>query len=400
MNISFYCRQAKANSKGLTHIQLCVVLDKRIFINLPRQEKPDAFKKAMASKKSNPIKEYCESVKRRVDDIAKECMENNIPLTATVMKNYWERGGATKAYTLDDMWNALLSIKQKEFAAGNLSQDTYDRYELAKTRFFEYTGLTGNNLAREVTQEDILKLRAEADKNYVQDAAGNLLSKCKMAFKLAWESGKIPSMPFAGVKIIRGKGHNEGNVEYLTQEELDIIRNKKIEIQRLREVRDLFLFQCFTGLAYTDMASLTPGDFKKSDEGLYYVHGTRKKTGVEFIAILLKDAESIAMKYKFSLPIKSNQRLNAYLKEIATICGIEKNLHTHMARHTAAMYLLNHRNPEIPKTTIMKIMGWTNDRMIRVYADISKDTVFADIAKTESDDDRFRREMNEIMLLD
>lgn len=397
MNISFYCKQAKVNKKGLAHIQLCLNMDKRIFINLPRQEKPEVFKKAMASRKSNNIKEYCDSVKRKVDDIVKECMDRNIPLTATTMKEYWERGGATKAYTLEDMWDTLLSVKEKELLSGKLSQDTYDRYRLARDRFYEYTGFRPDNLAREVTQSDILKLRAEADNHYVQDAAGNLLSKCKMAFKLAFESGKIPSLPFAGVKIIRGKAHNESKVDYLTQEEVAILRDKVILNKRLREIRDCFLFQCYTGISFADLKLLEPSDFKKADNGFYYISKTRKKTGTEFTAVLLKDAALIALMYDFKLPVKSNTKYNNYLKELADICGIEKRLHTHIARHTAAMYLLNHR-PAISTETIKKIFGWTNDRIIRTYAKTLDTTVIEEISRVETEEDRFGREIAGIIL--
>lgn len=397
MNISFYCREAKVNKKGLAHIQICLNLDKRIFINLPRQERPADFKKAMASRKSNSIKEYCDIVKRKVDDIVKECMERNIPITAATLKDYWERGGATKAYTLEDMWAALLSVKEKELLGGRLSQDTYDRYVLARDRFYEYTGFRPDNLAREVTQEDILKLRAEADRHYVQDAAGNFLSKCKVAFKLAWESGKIPSLPFAGVKIIRGDKHNEEKIDYLTQEELDIIRNKAMPNKRLEDIKNVWLFQCYTGLSYADLKLLVPEDFKRAENGMYYISKRRKKTGTEFTTILLKDATLIALMYNFNLPVKSNQRVNAYLKELADICNIDKNFHTHMARHTAAMYLLNYR-PEISKETIKKIFGWTSDRQIRTYAKTLDTTVIEEISRVETEEDRFGREIAEIIL--
>lgn len=374
MTINFYCREAKVNKKGLAHIQLCINIDKRIFINLPIQMKPCDFDRDMCMKKNNNTKDYCDNIRRKVDDIVREMELNNIPLTSDNLKEIWENGGLHKIYTLGDMWNDWLAVKGQD----SIKMETYVRYEWARDKFYEHTHFKKTDPAKSVTQKDILILKSAVYKEYCEDAAGNYMSRIKGAFKLAFESGKIPATPFSGVKIARGTAHNTGaNIKYLTLEQLDTIRDKKFASDRLRKVADCFLFACFTGLSFIDLKELTPDDFQTAANGLIYIKKNRRKTGVEFTAVLMNDAIDIAKKYNFQLPVLSNQKYNEYLKEIATLCNIPINLTTHIARHTAATYLINKK---VDYPTLMKIFGWSNTKMIQRYAKLLDDTVFETIA--------------------
>lgn len=382
-NVNFYCRPCKANKKGYAKVQLCIQLEnKRVFINLPRQEIPSEFAKAMSSRKSNPTKDYCNGVRARVDEIVQELMENNIPLTVSAFKEYWERGGASKPYTLEDLWNAYLSVKSSEIGV-TIEQETYDRYIIARDRFYEYTGYTGTDAVKEVSKEDILKFKSCVYKNYSEDAGGNLLSRVKGAFKLAFEEGKIKSTPFAGVKFTRGVEHNNGGViKYLTEEQLNKIRDKEFSSERLQKVADCFCFACFTGLSFIDMKQLKPEDFKTNGKGLTYIKKARRKTGIEFTTVLLSDADVIAKKYNYRLPVLSSQKYNEYLHEIEGICEIPISLTSHVARHTAATYLLQH-GVSIP--ILQKIFGWTNERIAHRYAKILDESVFDDLERVNNE---------------
>ncbi len=111
---------------------------------------------------------------------------------------------------------------------------------------------------------------------------------------------------------------------------------------RLEQVKDIFVFACFTGLAYIDVKNLTEKDIRTSFDGKLWVMKKRQKTNTESNILLLDIPKMIIDKYKDKrsnnkvLPVSSNQRMNSYLKEIADLCGIEKNLTFHLARHTFA----------------------------------------------------------------
>ena len=169
------------------------------------------------------------------------------------------------------------------------------------------------------------------------------------------------------------------DVMFLTESEINSIRRKKM-IGRLEKVRDLFLFQCFTGLSYSDMANLTKDDFNIHEKGQIYLKKSRQKTGVSYLVVLLDDAKRIAEKYEYSLPVLSNQRYNSYLKEIKDLCNIQKPLHTHIGRHTAATYLLN---KGIPIETVAKILGHSDIKQTQHYAKLLDDSVFREFKKLE-----------------
>ena len=126
---------------------------------------------------------------------------------------------------------------------------------------------------------------------------------------------------------------------YLTEDEIKIIFKKKMVSERLEHVRDLFVFSCFCGLAYSDVANLRQENIQKSFDGNLWIITKRVKTNTDVNVPLLDIPKMILKKYKGKLPdgkilpVISNQKLNAYLKEIADICGIKKNLTFHCLRH-------------------------------------------------------------------
>ena len=164
------------------------------------------------------------------------------------------------------------------------------------------------------------------------------LQQLKHKIALAKNNGWIQSDPFANFKI-RFKKVDRG---YLNQDELTTIMQKKFAIKRLEQVRDIFIFSCFTGLAYVDVRNLNEKDIQKLFDGKLWIMKKRQKTDVQSNILLLDIPKMILVKYKGRLqgnklvPVISNQRLNSYLIEIADLCGIEKHLTLHLARHTFA----------------------------------------------------------------
>lgn len=163
----------------------------------------------------------------------------------------------------------------------------------------------------------------------------------------------------------------------LTQEELDKIRTKPIAIERLSLVRDIFLFSCYTGLAYVDVSNLKRSHIIKGVDGEQWIVTRRQKTGSPTRLPLLPVALQIIRKYRDHakcvesgqvLPVLTNQKMNSYLKETADICGIMKNLTFHIARHTFATTVTLTNG--VPLETESKMLGHSSLKQTQHYAKI------------------------------
>ncbi|WP_316754620.1 site-specific integrase [Pedobacter aquatilis] len=205
----------------------------------------------------------------------------------------------------------------------------------------------------------------------------------RISMSLKW----IDSDPMFGYKL------KNKNVErsFLTEDELNKISEKQFLTERLSQVRDVFIFCCFTGLAYSDIEKLSLSNIRTGIDGRQWVYTNRTKTGTRSAVPLLPPAIAILEKYNDhpycitkdrALPVSSNQKLNEYLKEIATVCGIDKPLSSHIARHTFAttVTLLN----GVPMESVSKMLGHTNIRTTQIYAKVLDIKVSADMALLNS----------------
>lgn len=174
----------------------------------------------------------------------------------------------------------------------------------------------------------------------------------------------------------------EVHIDFLLMDELDTLRNKEFKIKRLEQVRDVYLFCCFTGLAYVDVDKLQERDFAKDGQGNLWIRKTRNKTNVMCDIPLLEIPLAILEKYKSDpecqrkgklLPVISNQRMNSYLKEIADLCAISKKMTTHTARHTFATTVTLANNVSIEN--VSKMLGHTNIRTTQHYAKVLNSSI-------------------------
>jgi len=157
--------------------------------------------------------------------------------------------------------------------------------------------------------------------------------------------------------------------QYLTESEIDTLVNKVFGVDRLTKVRDVFVFQIYTGLFFTDMETLTPDNIEMGVDGKQWIVINRKKTGVRSSIPILPRAKEILKKYDYKLPVCTNQRMNGYLKEIADLCNITKTLTTHIGRHTFATTITLSRG--VPIETVSKMLGHTDIRTTQIYAKIT-----------------------------
>jgi site-specific recombinase XerD len=173
---------------------------------------------------------------------------------------------------------------------------------------------------------------------------------------------------------------------FLNKEELLALEEKQITIPRLKQVRDVFVFCCYTGLSYVDVEKLSPKDIQTGLDGELWIMVDRAKTGNPSNVPILPKALELIKKYKDDpsvlnrckvLPVISNQRINAYLKEVATICGIEKRLTFHSARHTFATTVTLANG--IPVETVSSMLGHKNFKTTQIYAKVVQEKISKDM---------------------
>ena len=174
--------------------------------------------------------------------------------------------------------------------------------------------------------------------------------------------------------------------EFLSQEDLTAIEAKEFKILRLQWAKDLFVFSCYTGLSYCDLMTLTKENISIGIDGEYWIMTSRRKTNQPVRVPLLPKALELIEKYKGHwkaiatgtvFPKLTNQKLNAYLKEIADFCGITKNLTFHVARHTFATTVTLTNG--VPMETVSKMLGHTNIRTTQIYAKVIEKKVGEDM---------------------
>ncbi|MNP95936.1 Tyrosine recombinase XerD [compost metagenome] len=203
-----------------------------------------------------------------------------------------------------------------------------------------------------------------------------------MAVKLDW----LSKDPFTSFK----KHFDKVERESLNSKEITALANKEFTIERLRHVRDMFLFSCYTGLSYIELAELTPNKIVTGIDGGLWISTSRAKTDTGVRVPLLPQAIELMEKYRDDpralnngtvFPVISNQRMNGYLKEIADLSGITKTLTFHIARHTFATTVTLSNG--VPIESVSKMLGHTSIRTTQIYAKVVEQKLSEDMRKLE-----------------
>jgi len=215
----------------------------------------------------------------------------------------------------------------------------------------------------------------------------NYIKYLKKTVLLALSYEWLDKNPFVGIK----HSIREVTREFLSTEELARMVEKPFSIRRLDEVRDIFVFSCYTGYAYADVLKLTPDHILTGINGKKWIMTQRIKTETRSNVPLLPPALAILAKYAQDpeclakerlLPVKSNQKMNAYLKEVADMCGITKPLTFHIARHTFATTVTLTNG--VPIETVSSMLGHKNLRTTQIYAKVVEHKVGEDMDRLEA----------------
>ncbi|SHE90100.1 site-specific integrase [Dysgonomonas macrotermitis] len=252
---------------------------------------------------------------------------------------------------------------------------TYLRYELVKKRlseFMEKTYKVKDMPYREITTVFIQNFYQFLRSKYKSgnNNAMKTIQHLRAIFFYIKNSGEYFPDPFANFKISFEKKERS----FLTKAELIALYNKKLPSERLERVRDIFLFCSFTGLSYSDLQNLTKEKIRTNIDGHLWIMATRNKTGIPYKVRLLDIPIAILKKYEYLqeygelLPIISNQKMNEYLSEITNICGINKRITSHCARHTFGTLCLTEG---MSIESVSKLLGHTKIKTTQIYAQIT-----------------------------
>jgi integrase len=382
-NLLFYVKKAKTIANGTAPIYLRITIDgKQTEIATKRYIVPEkwnnlAQKVIGTSEEIKSLNAYLKTLEQQVYDAQHEMLKDKQLITVETIK--------AKLTGTDKRALLLIPIfkdhnqKMKALIGNEFSHNTLRRYVTTLNHTINFLKWKYNISDIEITTIDnsfinefefylrsVCNIQNNSAVKYVRNSFGKIMRICIA-------NGWLTKDPF----INYTSKVREVNRVYLTEDELQRFSNKELNNERLNQVRDIFVFSCYTGLAYIDVQKLTPSHISIGIDGEKWVYTFRQKTDTRSHIPLLPTALKIIEKYKQHptciiknclLPMLSNQKMNAYLKEIATICNINKELTYHIARHTFATTVTLSNG--VPIETVSKMLGHSSLKQTQHYAKI------------------------------
>ena len=389
-SLLFYIRTTKTKSNGTAPIYVRITINgKRAEFSAKRTIEPTKWNNAKGRAKGSneqikALNKYLDTIQAKVYDKQQELMQKNKSITAVSLKNAY----LDITYDKKTLLGVFKTHNQKinQLIGNGFTKATVEKYELSYKHLKEFIKL--NYKADDLHLNEVLfgfitdfEHYLLSVKNIGRNTANKYLSHLIKMINIALDNEWIDKNPFRKFKM----KNKEVVKEFLTETELGILLQKEIKFKRLEQVRDIFAFCCLTGLAFVDVEKLTPDDLHIGIDGKLWIHIRRQKTNTASHIPLLPHALTIIEKYKNHplvitkgsvLPLLSNQKMNAFLKEIADLCGITKNLTMHTARHTFETYMLT---KGVPIETVAKLLGHKDLKTTQIYAKIIDSKVADDM---------------------
>ena len=389
--LHFYAKSTKANATGLFPIYVRLTVEgKRFEYSSKKFIEPSKWSNELSRMKGNSeearsINSLLDFTKNQINEIQFELLKDNITLNIEEFKNRL-LGTKVRERMLIPIFKEHNS-KIKELLGIEYAPGTLERYETSLKH-------TSNFLLWKYNISDInidkidhafitdYEFYLRTVRKCANNTAVKYIKNFNKIIKLCLANDWLDKNPFANYK---SKGKEVERV-YLSEGEIQNIINKDFKTERLSLVRDIFLFSCFTGLAYIDVKNLTKSHISIGIDGNKWIFTHRQKTETASKIPVLPVTQMIIDKYADHpqsvnedklLPILSNQKMNAYLKEIAAVCEIEKELTFHIARHTFATTVTLTNG--VPIESVSKMLGHKNLRTTQHYAKVLDKKVSEDM---------------------
>ena len=381
-SILFYIKDERRDKNGMAALYVRITVNgKRATMSLHRKIDPvkwDSHLNKLKGKgvEAEEVSDLMTNVRHKLNKIQNQLIDKGEPFSAIDIKNLFLGKKEKPIMVLevfDEHNRQMKKLVDIEFALG-----TYKRYFTTRDHIYNYA-------KEEYRKEDILirdvnlkfikgfEYFLKEKRNCNHNSALKYVNNFKKIIRIAVGNGWITNDPFYNYKV----NFKTTDREFLTKEELQSLINCEIHWDRLEIVRDMFVFCCYTGLAYVDIQKLNDNNIVTDIEGNLCIQAKRTKTKTNLTIPLLPPAIAVLDRYKNHpkvingdcvLPVLSNQKSNAYLKEIAVLSGIRKNLTTHLARHTFATTVTLTNG--VPLETVGKMLGHKNLRTTQHYAKI------------------------------
>lgn len=396
ISVLFFLRKSKVNAQGLMPIYQRITIDgKRLDVSTGYYVEESKWLSGSSRIKGNSeeartINGQLERLRAAVSETEKRLYLNDVSLTFETFKNEFH-GKKEKERLLIPIFKEH-NRKMKELIGIEYAPGTLERYETSLRHTEEFLrwkyNLSDINIEKIdhafITEYEFY-LRSE--RKCANNTAVKYIRNFHKILNQCFANGWLAKDPFANYKakikeVVR---------EFLSEAEIEALVNKQFVSERLELVRDIFVFSCFTGLAYVDVKQLTKENIGLGIDGDKWIFKNRQKTDTASKIPLLPTAQQIIDKYAEHpvcknenrlLPILSNQKMNAYLKEIADVCGINKELTFHIARHTFATTVTLSNG--VPLETVSKMLGHTNLKTTQHYAKILDKKISEDMMVLKS----------------
>ena len=388
-SLVFFIRRTKLRKNLEAPVLMRITVNgERTDVSIQRTILPEHWNSERGSAKANTrfgkeLNQFLEQIRLQVYQSHQELLSRNLPVTASALKSAYLNGiGEEESHNLLDLYREH-NANLKSMIDKGVSRATYIRHETSRRNLERFL--------HEVYHKDDIGLK-EIKHGFIKDYETYLRTKRKCnnnsTVKYIKNFGKIIkeaiNREWLHVNPLKNiKFHlEEVDKPFLSLPELQLIMAKEFTIKRIAQVRDIFVFCCFTGLAFIDVKTLTAANIEVGVNGNRWIRKQRSKSKQWAHIPLLPVPMKIIERYQADpgcqrkgvlLPVLSNQKMNAYLKEIADLCGIQKNLTTHCARHTFAttVTLAN----KISMESVSKMLGHSSLAMTMKYARILDSTI-------------------------
>lgn len=376
----FYLKQSKSQKKAPLYIYLKITVDgKSVELSSKRKWEPTKWNSSSAraigtKEDAKELNHFLDALELQVFQAKRLLIEANRDVSARGIRDVLTGNVENRKKILEVFRKH--NAQMKALQGVDFAPSTMQRYNISynHTRdFIKWHYGTDDRDIRDLDHEFIsqyafwLKTVRKCDHNTTMKYLVNFKKIVLICVKSKW----IPGDPFSNFKLTRKPLERTA----LTDAELKRIAEKDFENVRLSNVRDIFLFSCYTGLAYIDVKNLKRGDIQKGVDGEQWIFINRQKTNALSRIPLLKQAMEIIATYDQHpkceitgavLPVLTNQKMNSYLKEIADCCGIITELTYHIARHTFATTVT--LNNGVPIETVSKMLGHATIKQTQHYA--------------------------------
>jgi site-specific recombinase XerD len=392
-NLLFYIRKQKNYKGGAMPIYMRITVNgKRADMSAGRECEPAKWNnragRAIGTKEeAKSLNNYLDSLQSKVRGAHQALIDANQIVTTESLHNQFT-GKTQKSRYLMQLFTEH-NTKIKALIGNGFEANTLKGYNTSEKHLAGYLQKEYGKNDVEISQLNHafitgfeFYLKAECKISGV--SAAKYIKHLKKIVNHCLANGWLKQNPFINYK----SSAKAKERTYLTQQELDAITNsKKLSVERLQQVRDIFVFSCYTGLSYADVKKLKRSEIGIGIDGEQWIFTSRQKTDTSSRVPLLPVALTILNRYQdhpqcenkgLLLPVLSNQKMNAYLKEIADLSDVVKHLTFHLARHTFATTVTLSNN--VPIETVSKMLGHTNIKTTQHYAKILDLKVSHDMA--------------------